>query len=102
MNQKIKTASQGAFNNLIQAFLLIKTNDEMVRFLSDLCTPQELAAMTERWRVCRLLNEGELTYREISDKTGVSLATITRVARFLHTEPEQGYRTILDRIRTKK
>jgi uncharacterized protein YerC len=58
--------------------------------------------LAERWRVCRLLNEGDLSYREIHDVTGASLATITRVARFLKDEPHHGYRSVLKKMTKKK
>jgi len=91
-----------AINELFEALLLLKNRDEMTRFMKDLCTPQEILALAERWRVCRLLEEGNLSYREISAMTGSSLATITRVARFLKDEPHQGYKLILARIKAKK
>ena|ERR1700722_10679557 len=87
---------------LYQAILLLKTEDEVARFLKDLCTPQEVSDLADRWQVCRLLHEGNLSYREIQQKTGVSLATITRVARFLKDEPHQGYATILQRMKQQK
>jgi TrpR-related protein YerC/YecD len=67
--------------------------------MRDLCTPQELSALAERWRVCRLLAQGDLSYREINQKTGASLATITRVARFLKTEAHQGYTAVLKKMK---
>jgi TrpR-related protein YerC/YecD len=51
-------------------------------FLEDLCTPAELEAMADRWRVVPLLLEG-VPYREIHDRTLVSVTTIGRVARSL-------------------
>lgn len=83
---------------LYEALLLLKTSEEMGRFFKDLCTPQEIKALAERWRVCKLLAQGTLSYREISSVTGASLATIGRVARFLNTEPHHGYQLILKRM----
>lgn len=83
---------------LFEALLLIKTPDEMRRFFKDLCTPQEIKALAERWRVCKLLDQKTFSYREISSLTGASLATIGRVARFLNTEPHHGYQLILKRM----
>jgi TrpR-related protein YerC/YecD len=77
----------------------LKDEGEMDRFLTDLCTPGELSTLAERWRVARLLDENQLTYRQISEKTGASTATVTRVARFLSQEPAQGYRLVLDRMK---
>jgi TrpR-related protein YerC/YecD len=51
-------------------------------FLVDLCTPAELEAMADRWKVVPLLIEG-VPYREIHDRTHVSVTTIGRVARTL-------------------
>ena len=84
---------------LAQALNLVKTPDEMQRFLVDLCTPAEIRALAERWQVARLLDAGGMSYREINQKTGVSTTTIGRVARFLKDEPHQGYRIILDRLK---
>ncbi|APO93745.1 YerC/YecD family TrpR-related protein [Xanthomonas vesicatoria] len=51
-------------------------------FLRDLCTPAELEAMADRWRVVPLLVKG-VPYREIHELTQVSVTTIGRVARTL-------------------
>jgi len=83
---------------LFDALLLLKTAEEYQRFLTDLCTPQELQALEERWRVCQLLATEQYSYRQIHEKTGVSLTTIGRVARFLREEPYHGYQLLLDRL----
>ncbi len=84
---------------LYEAVLQLKSPKECEAFLQDLCTPAEINAMQERWRVAQLLDSRTLSYRDIHEQTGVSLATISRVARFLMQEAYQGYRLILDRIR---
>lgn len=56
--------------------------EDVCAFLEDLCTPAELEAMTDRWRVVPLLLRG-LPYRDIHALTGVSVTTIGRVARTL-------------------
>ena len=92
----------GDLGALCEALLELKNPEECRLFLLDLCTPAEIAALTERWKIARLLDAGELSYREIHDRTGGSLATITRVARFLKQEPYQGYRLILQRLSPAK
>ncbi|WP_101926582.1 MULTISPECIES: YerC/YecD family TrpR-related protein [Luteimonas] len=67
---------------LADAFAGLRTADDAVRFLEDLCTPAELEALVDRWRVVPLLQQG-VPYREIHDRTGVSVTTIGRVARTL-------------------
>lgn len=98
-------AHQGKMQNdldaLLDALLQMKTRDEYRRFLLDLCTPAELTAFAERWKVACLLQAGELSYREIHTETGVSVTTIGRVARFLMQEPHQGYALALNRLQTQ-
>lgn len=60
----------------------------------DLCTPAELEAIADRWKVVPLLAEG-VPYREIHDRTGVSVTTIGRVART--RTGAGGYRLALQR-----
>ena len=70
--------------------MALDTLAEYRAFLRDLCTPAELEALTDRWRVVPYLLEG-LAYREIHERTSVSVTTIGRVARFL-SQGNGGYR----------
>lgn len=90
------------YDDLFHAVLALDTVRECRRFFKDITTPAELKALSERWHVARLLDEGELSYREIHDETGVSTTTITRVARFLGQEPNRGYRLLLDRLKQSR
>lgn len=92
---------ESVVQELYQALLLIKDPQEMAIFFKDLCTPQEIRALAERWRVCQLLHAGDLSYREINSLTGASLATVCRVARFLKEEPNHGYQLVLERLPKK-
>ena len=94
-------AAQKEAINLYEALLLLENIDECQRFFIDLCTPQEREALQQRWRVCQLLDEGKLSYREIHQETGASLVTISRVARFLKDEQHEGYKLILERSKLK-
>lgn len=69
-------------------------------FLTDLCTPAEVEAMIDRWRVAQLLDQGH-TYRDIAELTEVSVTTIGRVARFIEFG-RGGYRAVLDRFRSNQ
>ena len=88
--------------SLCEAVVLLKNTEEVANFLKDLCTPQELKALQERWEVCQLLDDGKLSYRQISKQTGCSTTTIGRVSRFLNNEPYKGYRKLLDKIKKEK
>lgn len=90
------------FDDLCDAFLKLKNAAECRSFLIDLCTPAEMKALSERWIIARLLDEGTSSYRDISATTGASTTTVGRVARFLEKEPFHGYRLILDRIKKQK
>ena len=74
---------------LCEGLLALKTVQEMRAFLHDLLTPAELEALTDRWRVVPLLVAG-VAYREIHDRTAVSVTTIGRVARCL-VGADRGY-----------
>ncbi len=87
---------------LISALLTLKSQEEVRAFLDDLCTPSEMRAFAERFKVARLLDEGQLSYRDIALRTGASTTTVTRVARFLREMPHQGYRLVLDRMNESK
>ena len=71
-----------ALDRLVEAMLVLRTPEQLRALLSDLCTPAELEALSDRWQVVPLLIEG-LPYRDIHERTGVSVTTIGRVARCL-------------------
>jgi TrpR-related protein YerC/YecD len=85
---------------LLDALLALRTPGEMKAFLDDLCTPAELEAIADRWRVVPLLLE-ETPYREIHDRTGVSVTTIGRIARSL-SFGAGGYRVAAGRVLAPK
>jgi TrpR-related protein YerC/YecD len=90
------TGRPGRIAPLLEALLALRTPGEMKAFLDDLCTPAELEAIADRWRVVPLLLE-ETPYREIHDRTGVSVTTIGRIARAL-SFGAGGYRVAAGRV----
>jgi len=95
-DQSQKTELKTAARSLSEALLSLETALEVRQFLEDLCTPAEVEAMVDRWRVAQLVNQG-YSYREIRDLTEVSVTTIGRVARFIE-QGTGGYRTALNRL----
>ena len=85
-----------AETELCRAMMAMESVEECRALLLDLCTPSELEAMADRWRVVRYLREGR-PYREIHDQTGVSVTTIGRVCRFLD-HGNGGYQTAYERL----
>lgn len=80
LDQRDEAAAE---QSLCRAILSLRDPAEVRAFLIDLCTPAELQALKDRWLVAELLDQG-LPYRQIHDRTGVSVTTIGRVARYLN------------------
>lgn len=87
-------------DRLFEAILTLQTPEECYRFFDDLCTFNEVVAMSQRLQVAELLSEG-VTFANISAETGVSSATITRVNRCVHYGAD-GYRLVHERLKKSK
>jgi len=96
MNSKIKDELT---DRLFEAILQLKNIDECYRFFEDICTISEIKALAQRLEVAEMLRNKK-TYTEISEKTGASTATISRVNRCLLYGAD-GYNMILDRLEKK-
>jgi TrpR-related protein YerC/YecD len=83
-------------NNLFTAILSLKTVKEAEAFFRDLCTIDEIEAMSERWQIVKMLEENN-PYREIAEKLNVSTTTVSRVALWLNNGAG-GYRLVLDKL----
>lgn len=79
-----------------EAILSLKSIEECQLFFEDVSTIKELQAMSQRFRVACLLDSGS-NYLEVSEATGASSATISRVNRCLNYGV--GYRTALDNLK---
>lgn len=84
---------------LARGFATTDTIEETIAFLTDLCTPAELEALTDRFRVIPYLVEG-LPYRDIYERTGVSVTTIGRVARTM-SSGAGGYQLAVKRLKRR-
>ena len=91
--EKIRHQDEELF---FEAVLSLQTQEDCKRFFEDICTIKELQSITQRFRVACLLDAGS-NYLEVSDATGASSATISRVNRCLQYGAE-GYQTILPRM----
>lgn len=94
---KLKSAM---IDDLFRAILCVKDEEECYRFFEDLCTIGELQAMSQRWRVAKMLTENR-TYTDIIRETGISTATISRVKKCLHYGAD-GYQIVLGRYFDKE
>ena len=93
MNKKIHTE---AVDQLFDAILSLRNRDECYTFFEDVCTINELLSLSQRFEGAKMLREKK-TYLEISEKTGASTATISRVNRSL-SYGNDGYEMVFERM----
>ena len=94
MNARIKDMD---LTLLLNAVLHLETYEEAMNFFDDLCTVQELKALSQRIEVAAMLLDGKV-YSEIVKATGASTATISRVNRSLNYGSD-GYQEIFERLK---
>lgn len=94
MNPRLKEMNVEA---LFEAILQLQNMEECYNFFDDLCTVQELKALTQRMQVAQMLSEGKV-YSDIVAKTGASTATISRVNRSLNYGSD-GYKVVFERLK---
>ena len=82
---------------LYEAILQLKNMEECEAFFEDLCTVQELASISQRLVVAKLLTEDKV-YSDIVEKTSASTATISRVNRTLQYGRD-GYNVVFNRLK---
>lgn len=92
MNSKLKNENN---DFLFECILSLKTVDECYSFFEDICTASELQEFGKRLKAAKMLTEGR-QYSEITEQTGLSTATISRVNRSLRYGTD-GYKLVLDR-----
>lgn len=96
----MKNLHTEAVNRLFQAVLNLKNLDECYNFFEDICTIKEIQDISQRLEVAELLSQN-ISYLEISKKTGASTATISRVNKCL-IYGNDGYKTALERLKEEK
>lgn len=80
----------------IEAVLALKNTNEAKLFLRDLMTESEIKEFANRLEAARLLSR-DVQYNAIIESTGLSSATIARIAKWLKGSLG-GYRLILSRL----
>lgn len=93
MSKPVRTP---AVEDFCDAILTLKTREETYKFLEDVCTVNELQALSQRFEVAKMLTEDK-TYAEIAGETGASTATVSRVNRSL-VYGADGYKVVLERM----
>lgn len=83
-------------DELFEAVLSLRTEEECYRFFEDICTINEIHSITQRLQVAKLLWDKK-TYNEIEDLTKASTATISRINKCLLYGAD-GYKLVLERL----
>lgn len=96
----MKIYQKDAARRLFRTVSILQNEEECAAFFEDICTINEIIDMAQRLETAFLLDQG-MNYHDISDKVGVSTATISRVNRCLQYGPG-GYRTVIDRLESEK
>ena len=71
--------------DLAEHFLTAKDPESMNKILHGILTPSELSEISKRLQIFRLLESG-MPQRQIAEKLGVGIATVTRGSRALKNE----------------
>ena len=71
---------------LYEAIASLDSAEEVQALLVDLCTPQELMALSQRFAVAGMLRRS-MSYSDIIEATGASSATVSRVKRSMQNAP---------------
>ena len=80
MAERISEKTLKNIQYLYETILKIETIEECAALFDDLCTKTELASISQRLVVAKMLNDKKV-YSEIVSETGASTATISRVNR---------------------
>lgn len=81
---------------LCEAILSLKTKEECIAFLEDICTIKEILDISQRLNVAQMLSQG-VSYTTICKETGASTATISRVSR-CYEYGTGGYKNVIARM----
>ena len=73
------------FNELIEAFLVNNTREQMQDFLYGILTPKEIDQLSTRLQIVRMLKKG-IPQQKISEYLKVGVATVTRGSRELRNQ----------------
>ncbi len=94
MSKNLRTPAVDMF---FEAILSLENVDECYNFFEDVCTVNELLAISQRFQVAGMLRDHK-TYTEIANETKASTATISRVNRSL-VYGNDGYELVFNRIK---
>ena len=91
----MEQSASGSLERLYRVIAAVENVEECRALFADLCTVRELEDMAQRLEAAVLLAGGR-NYQEISNSTGLSTATISRVSKAL--KAGSGYKKALEKL----
>lgn len=86
--------------DLVEALTFTKSIEEVILFLQDLLTQQEMKTLSKRLQIAKLLLKG-FTYEEIEENLHTSHTTVAKIASWL-AERGDGFRKIIEKLPKEK
>jgi len=93
----MKKATKNDLDKLSNLLNLLKNEKNIKDFLIDLLSVSEIKDLAKRIKIAELLNQQELSYKNIAEKLKTSTTTVTRVAHWLN-HGKGGLKKIVDQI----
>ena len=88
--------TKSKLSKLANAFLKLRTSEEISALLADLLTKSEQNTLATRLKVAEMLEQGA-PYTQIARETGASSATIAKVSENFKYGSD-GYKLVLERL----
>ena len=95
-----KSEQEDLLFDLLNAFQIMRTLDEVALFMQDLLTHAEVKRLAKRLRIAKLLTEG-YTYESIEQELHTSHATVAKVAIWL-ADKGDGFRRVIRKLPKRK
>jgi len=86
-----------SIERLFDTILSLESREDCEAYFEDLCTIKEIQDFAQRLDTAILLSEG-YSYQKISEKVGISTATIGRVSKCLNYG-SGGYRRVIAKLK---
>ena len=91
--------NHGALHELAEALSRTNSPELILNFFHCLLTPKELAEVSTRWALTRLIDDG-MSQRKIAENLGLSLCKITRGSKELKKE-NSAFQQLIDIYKKK-
>lgn len=86
------------FQELVEVLQKLSKDKKLLKeFLLDILTPRELAEISKRWQVVKMI-KGQVPHQRIAKELNIGVGTVTRGSREM-SNPHGGFQLALERLR---